>query len=189
MDCPDALERQRMDAGDEYGVILGYMPMPENWVYLNVYLQGKPVHQEYDEFWLRHPPMDPVKRAKIFTPFVHAMKGLKEATAAQEVQYMDRPELCEDDAMEINRRLNILHTLTRNSRIAQENQVKVTLDVFVPCTNKDHPAYGKQGQIEKVTGICMRVDGLVSKSVTVGQKSIRIADIVGIEAEGIFEEV
>ncbi len=42
--------------------------------YLQVLMQGKPQHGEYD---LKHPPMNLVHRAKIFAPF-DALQGYSE---------------------------------------------------------------------------------------------------------------
>ena len=55
-------------------IILGDMPMPKNFKYLNVYLQGKPQHEPFDSFRLKHPSMPLQKRAKIFAPF-DALRG------------------------------------------------------------------------------------------------------------------
>jgi len=53
---------------------LGAMPMPPDFRYREVYLRGKPRHAPFDAFDLRHPRMDPGKRAKIFGAF-DALKG------------------------------------------------------------------------------------------------------------------
>ena len=167
-------------------MIIGDFPMPENFRYLDVYLKGKPRHAENDPFSLLHPPMECRKRAKIFSPFA-ALKGCEEAVAAQEILYIDRPELSDEDRKEIGRRLGILHRLTRNGREARENQVKVTVAYFVPCTDRDHPAYGHGGRRVSVSGICRCVDAAVSHSITVDGKVIRFQDILAIDADGIFD--
>ena len=45
--------------------------------YRAVYEKGKPTHDRYDSFSIRHPSMDLARRAKIFTPF-DALKGFGE---------------------------------------------------------------------------------------------------------------
>ena len=55
--------------------------IPPGFRYTEVYLRGKPVHERFDAFRLRHPEMDPQHRAKIFAPF-DALKGFSEAIAA-----------------------------------------------------------------------------------------------------------
>lgn len=53
-------------------------PLPSNFKYTKVLEAGKPVHIKYDDFYLKHPPMDLGRRAKIFSPF-DALKGFREA--------------------------------------------------------------------------------------------------------------
>ena len=48
--------------------------LPSSFRYKNVLEKGKPVHDKYDSFSLRHPAMDLSRRAKIFSPF-DALKG------------------------------------------------------------------------------------------------------------------
>ena len=47
---------------------------PSSFRYRKVLEKGKPVHDKYDSFSLRHPAMDLSRRAKIFSPF-DALKG------------------------------------------------------------------------------------------------------------------
>ena len=64
---------------------VGVMAMPGNFRYRDVFLKGKPRHDRYDPFRIRHPRMDRGKRAKIFAPF-DALKGFREAVAAEEAR-------------------------------------------------------------------------------------------------------
>ena len=64
-------------------MILGYMPMPDDFRYREVAIRGKPNHQEGDDFLRRHPRMMSAKRAKIFSPF-DALKGFQEALEKEE---------------------------------------------------------------------------------------------------------
>ena len=59
--------------------------IPENFPYRELLLKGRPVHERTDAFRLRHPAMDPAKRAKIFAPF-DALKGFKEAILKEEAR-------------------------------------------------------------------------------------------------------
>jgi len=61
---------------------IGVMPMPDNFRYRTVYLKGKPQHDRFDAFRLRHPLMQRGRRAKIFAPF-DALKGFGDALASQ----------------------------------------------------------------------------------------------------------
>ena len=90
---------------------IGIMSMPVNFKYRDVARKGRPVHQKWDSFWMKHPPMGAARWAKIFAPF-DALDGFDEQIAEKEVLYTAKKELCEDDQRVLDRRLNILHNLT-----------------------------------------------------------------------------
>ena len=166
-------------------VTLGYMPMPANFPYMDVALKGRPVHKPFDPFWCKHPPMPASRWAKIFAPF-DALKGFSEAVAAKETQYEYKRELMEDDIAEINRRLERLHQLTWNSRMARQNQARATIRYFVPCKGKENFAYGNAGTYETITGLVLRVDADVGKTITLltdaGKRVIPFDEIAEIRS-------
>ena len=157
--------------------MIGSMKMPSNFQYAHVILHGKPVHQRHDDFRLRHPAMDSVKRAKLFSPF-DALKGFNEAVAAKEVLYEFRRELDESQQDELNRRYNLLHELTANSRLARANKPEITVTHFVPCLDADHAAFGHRGQYVSTTGICKKV---VMHHIIVNDSVIPMSDIIAVE--------
>ena len=57
--------------------------MLKNFKYQKVYEKGKPVHQKFDSFSIKHPAMDLSRRAKIFSPF-DALKGFSDELAKSE---------------------------------------------------------------------------------------------------------
>ena len=71
-------------------VILGYMPEPKNFKYKEVCEHGKPQHEMFDTFRMKHPSMPLLKRAKIFAPF-DALRGfdfkIRETQALTEQEY------------------------------------------------------------------------------------------------------
>ena len=71
---------------------VGVMPMPADFSYRDVFLRGKPRHDRYDPFRIKHPKMDVGHRAKIFAPF-DALKGFGAAVAAKGIVYTPRLEL------------------------------------------------------------------------------------------------
>lgn len=167
--------------------MIGDIPMPAGFRYREILLKGKPKHDKTDAFLIRHPSMDVGKRAKIFAPF-DALKGFNEAVASKDVLYENKRELNEEDQAELNRRLDILHGLTYNSRMARENHVKVTVTYYIPCNDKENEAYGYRGQYQQLTGICRNVDAEVTQTIRIDETRIRFADIRSIEAESdIFE--
>ncbi len=163
--------------------MIGYMAMPADFKYKDVFLKGQPVHQWNDSFRLKHPSMDSGRRAKIFAPF-DALAGFDDAVAAKEVLYEFKRELSEEEKEELDRRLGILYRLTWNGRIARENAVKVEITYYIPCADKNNVSYGYRGQYVTVSGICKKI---TRKTIQIDDLAIPLADIVKIEGEKIFD--
>ena len=62
---------------------IGAAELPPDFKYLDVLLQGRPRHERDDRFSIRHPRMDPAKRAKIFAPF-DALRGFRDLCRPEE---------------------------------------------------------------------------------------------------------
>lgn len=163
--------------------VIGETPMPAGFRYRDIFLRGKPEHNQADPFRRRHPSMDVGKRAKLFAPF-DALRGFDEAVESKNVLYEDKVILNEEDAAELDRRLMILHNLTYNGRMARANQVEVTVTVYEACSDENHEDYGAKGQYQTLSGICWNVDAEVTKTILVGKMRIRIEDIRRIESPG-----
>ena len=108
---------------------IGVMPMPAGFRYRDVFLKGRPQHDRFDNFRIRHPQMDVGKRAKIFAPF-DALRGFNFAILMKNELYEDQLVLSSEDQEELDRRFNILHNLTYNSRMARANRVQVTATYY-----------------------------------------------------------
>ncbi len=54
--------------------------------YKKVYDRGKPKHDPYDDFSIKHPAMELSRRAKIFNPF-DALKGFNEEITSTELSF------------------------------------------------------------------------------------------------------
>jgi len=158
----------------------GVIPVPADFKYWDVLMKGRPVHQKTDAFYARHPNMDVGKRAKIFAPF-DALRGFSAAILAKNDVYEFRREPSEEEQAELDRCLRILRDLTRNSRLARENGVEVSVTYFVPCTDKDSDSYNFRGQYQTITGICRNVDPDVTHALSVDGERIRIDDILRID--------
>ena len=162
---------------------IGVMTMPADFRYREVFLKGKPRHDQYDPFRIRHPRMNQGHRAKIFAPF-DALKGFNEAVSAKEVLYESRIELSPEDAAELDRRLTILHNLTFNSRMARANRVQVSVTYYQPCLDPNHDDYGLRGQYQTITGICWNVDAEVNRTITIDRMKLSLGDVLRIDAPG-----
>ena len=89
--------------------------IPKGFRYSEVLRRGKPVHEKFDSFSIRHPSMPLEKRAKIFSPF-DALKGFREAISAKDVIYEYRKTLSDEDMRVLDQKLCLLRQLTINSK-------------------------------------------------------------------------
>ncbi len=157
---------------------------PQDFEYIEVVKAGRPTHEKYDSFYLKHPPMELTKRAKIFSPF-DALKGFDEEVASKDVIYVDKKELNEDETRKLNITLNSLHKFTANSRLAGENNITADVTYFVPCDDIDNDAYMIKGSYETVTGIVRNIDPVINKSIAIDDMRIPLSDVVRIECSAI----
>ena len=162
---------------------IGVMPMPTGFRYRDVFLKGKPQHDRYDAFRIRHPEMPPGKRAKLFAPF-DALRGFDFAILMKNELYTEKAVMSPEDREELDRRLSILHNLTFNSRMARANRVQVSVTYYEPCSDINSEAYGSQGQYKTITGICWNVDAEVTNTILVDGIRIPLEDIRQIESSG-----
>ena len=161
--------------------------LPEGFKYTAALFAGRPRHQMPDRFFSRHPPMDRKRRAKIFAPF-DALDGYSGSIDSKNVEYTERAEPEETDRIELNRRLQILHALTYNSRAARASHAVVSVRYFVPCTDQNRFAWQMLGQYVTVSGICRRVDPDAEGIIQIDERIIPLADIIEITAsdEALF---
>ena len=159
---------------------IGETKMPINFKYKDIFLRGKPMHDKYDAFSIRHPKMSAAHRAKIFSPF-DALKGFSEAVSAKTVLYQENNELGPEEQEELDKKVKILQWYTRNSRVAKENHVVVRVTYYIPCTDINHELYKKQGTFQDVVGICMGIDPTVTRTIRIGETKILLDDVRKIE--------
>ncbi len=74
-------------------------PIPSSFRYRNVYEKGKPVHDKFDSFYVKHPPMELSRRDKIFSPF-DALKGFNDAIFDAELRHSSMNEPAPSDSFE-----------------------------------------------------------------------------------------
>lgn len=149
--------------------------------YLQALFQQRPRHR-MDEFEFQHPPMEREKRAKIFAPY-DALDGYSASVKKKNIEYVEKIYLDESQLEELNRRLVILHDLTRTARLAKQNHVIVTATYYVPCTDKHSFACGVRGQYLTVTGMLRKVDGELSRTLLIEDTAISFDDLLSVTAE------
>ena len=152
---------------------IGSMAMPAGFPYRDIFLRGKPVHQKFDIFWRKHPPMPESRWAKIFAPF-DALAGFDEAIESKTIQYGPKRHLSESELAKLNDSLNRLHELTVNGKAARRNRPAATVTYFVPCTDRNSFAYGLEGTYATITGIVRKVD---SEAIVMEGQSIDLSAI------------
>ena len=171
--------------------VLGYMPVPLNFKYMDVFLKGRPQHEKFDAFWRKHPTMDTGHRAKIFAPF-DALKGFDDAISSKETRYVDRKEA--EDLRELNHQLSILHGYTFNGRMARVNRIFITVEYFVPCADEYNYAFELgQGRYETAYGMVLNVDEVrenLRLRTEIGEATIDFSDILSITPDNnrLFDE-
>ena len=141
---------------------------------------------EYVECWLAEKLDTPAPRAYLLSP-----NKVFKSKYAVAIQYVARVELDPEAEAELNRRLDILHNLTWNSRMAKANHVMVTVTFFVPCSDEQNFAYGVAGSYKEVTGILLNVDSEITRTIYLrtssGKRTISFEDVLDIDcAAGVF---
>lgn len=141
--------------------IVGYMPMPAGFPYVEIFRRGRPKHgnpgklSTYDAFYIRHPPMKTSHRAKIFAPF-DALKGFGEAVAAKEVLYTEKIELSESEKESLDKKIRFLE----KARMSGGSKIFVNVTVFQECEDPENEGYGHKGTYSTVTGCLQKIDFL-----------------------------
>ena len=136
----------------------------------------RPVHDN-DVFSRRHPKMARLNRAKLFAPFA-ALTGFEEAVRAKEVPYVPKRVLDPEEVGAINRTLN---------RLSQSTYVRVKVEYFEVCTDRNHDACGRMGLYHTLSGVVRKVDP-VEQAITIGDKCIPFDAIGTLTIIGGYHE-
>ena len=153
--------------------------IPKGFRYSEVLRGGKPVHEKFDSFSVKHPSMPLEKRAKIFSPF-DALKGFDEAISSKNVIYEDRKTLSEEDMQILDQKLCMLRQLTINSKSARVNRIPVEITYF--RLSKDPDIQEEKGSYLTDSGILMKVDDFSRMLILSDDKRIPIDDIISISS-------
>ena len=153
--------------------------IPKGFRYSEVLRRGKPVHEKFDSFSVKHPSMPLEKRAKIFSPF-DALKGFDEAISSKNVIYEDRKTLSEEDMQILDQKLCLLRQLTVNSKSARVNRIPVEITYF--RLSKDPDIQEEKGSYLTDSGILMKVDDFLRMLILNDDKRIPIDDIISISS-------
>lgn len=159
--------------------------MPPGFRYAHVLEKGRPQHgipgekTTYDTFFIKHPPMENSRRAKIFSPF-DALAGFNEAVVAKRIQYEERRELTESKREELDRKLAFLQSLINDQRRYGERPVTVCITYFEPCEDPESEAFGEKGIYRTVSGSLEKINPLQHR-IILDCGSIQADDIIEID--------
>ena len=151
--------------------------IPKGFRYSEVLRRGKPVHEKFDSFSVKHPSMPLEKRAKIFSPF-DALKGFDEAISSKNVIYEDRKTLSEEDMQILDQKLCLLQQFTMNGKSARVNRIPVEITYFRLLEDLDMQE--AKGSYLTDGGILLKVDDFSRMLILNDDKRIPIDDIISI---------
>ncbi len=154
--------------------------IPNNFKYRKVFDKGKPVHDLDDPFLIKHPKMDLSRRAKIFAPF-DALRGFDVAVIAKNEVYENRKEADNEILEEIGQKLSFLNELTKTKNQAIANSIRVSVTFFKPCPEASDDSAYEGGQYSMITGVCLKVDPDIKRSIMIDDIWINFDDIKSIE--------
>ena len=153
--------------------------IPKGFRYSEVLRRGKPVHEKFDSFSIKHPSMPLEKRAKIFSPF-DALKGFNEAISAKDVIYEYRKTLSDDDIRILDQKLCLLRQLTINRKTSTACNVPVEVTYFHLLEDPDMQE--EQGNYLTDSGILRKVDDYSRMLILNDDTRIPIDDIISINS-------
>lgn len=158
--------------------------IPPDFRYLEILSRGRPLHEPYDDFSIRHPSMSLGRRAKIFSPF-DALKGFGEAVAAKDVPYVPRRELSEKELETLDRNVSFLRDKITDSHAAARLNIRIRIEYFVLCRDPHNSAYGVLGQYHTLCGICREID-IHHRFIRVDERPVSFRDIAKVEILGEY---
>ena len=173
---------------------IGELSMPANFRYAEIFRRGRPRHGKpgilstYDAFYIKHPPMSTLHRAKLFAPF-DALAGFGGRIAAKEVLYKERKILTEEEKEELDRRLAVIHRLAPDTRTAQKNRLRIEVTYFSPCEDPESESFGSgRGQYRTAAGIVRKVDTL-KRRILVGDQNIDLDTVTALSGNPLLEQI
>ena len=153
--------------------------IPKGFRYSEVLHRGKPVHEKFDSFSVKHPSMPLEKRAKIFSPF-DALKGFNEAISSKDVIYEYRKTLSDEELRILDQKLCLLRQLNANSKASHAGSIPVEVTYFHPLEDQD--MLDAKGRYLTDNGILKKVDDFSRMLILNDDKRIPIDDIISINS-------
>ena len=167
---------------------IGYMPMPADFPYRKILQMGRPKHERYSDFGLRHPSMPCSRRAKIFAPF-DALAGFSDRIEKKETLYETKKVLSDEEQATLDRKLNCLYRALREAKYKKSALPKVTVTFYSPCDDEENTAYGSAGTYHEITGIVTRIDLEIEKTITINEQVLAIENLMAIKGDYLTDTI
>ena len=160
--------------------VVGYMPMPADFPYRKIFRAGRPKHDRYSDFGIRHPSMPCSRRAKIFAPF-DALAVFSDRIEKKETLYETKRVLSDEEQATLDRKLNCLYRAFREAKYKKSALPRVTVTFFSPCDDEENPAYGSAGTCQVISGIVTGMDPVIEKTIIINEQVLAIEDLMVIK--------
>lgn len=160
--------------------VIGYMPMPADFPYKKIMQMGRPKHEKYSDFGIRHPSMSCTRRAKIFAPF-DALAGFSDRINKKEALYEPKKVLSEEEKASLGRKLTYLNHLFIKAKYRKDPFPVVTVTFFEPCNDPENDAFGAKGIYKNITGTVDRMDLEFDRTLTIDGRVLDVEDLIDIE--------
>ena len=160
--------------------VIGHMPMPADFPYRRIMQMGRPKHEKFSDFGIRHPSMSCSRRAKIFAPF-DALAGFSDRIEKKETLYEAKRVLGEEAKASLDRKLRYLNHLFIQKKCRKAPAPKVTITFFEPCNDPENDAFGTMGMYKDITGTVAHMDLDLDRTITIDGKVLDVEDLVDIK--------
>lgn len=171
---------------------IGNMSMPANFRHAEIFRRGRPRHGKpgvlstYDAFYIKHPPMNSLRRAKLFSAF-DALSGFDDRITAKEILYKERQILTEEEKEELDRRLAVIRSLAPDTRTARENRIHIEVTYFSPCEDSESEFFESgYGRYRTAAGIVRKVD-ILKRRILVGDENIDLDTVTALSGNPLPE--
>ena len=160
--------------------VIGYMPMPADFPYKKIMQMGRPRHEKYSDFGIRHPSMPCSRRAKIFAPF-DALAGFSDRINKKEALYEPKKVLSEEEKASLGRKLTYLNHLFVKAKYRKVPFPEVTVSFFEPCRDEENDAFGIMGLCKDINGRITHMDLEIDRTITIDGRVLDVEDLIDLE--------
>ena len=160
--------------------VIGYIPMPADFPYKKIIEMGRPKHDKYSDFRIRHPSMSCSRRAKIFAPF-DALAGFSDRINKKETLYEAKKVLSEEEKSSLGRKLTYLNHMFSKAKYRKVPFPEVSITFFEACNDLENVAFGTKGIYKNITGTVNHMDLELNRTITIDGKVLDVEDLIALE--------